>query len=234
MRMEEWSKEHGQLLQQIIEFNKYKVCVEIGVAYGTTTYYLCKGAEKNNGYVYGFDLWDVHGIQKQFNKISSLHDAENYLYNKNVSNFSLFKVDTKTEKFKEKINLLESIDFAFIDGCHSYSGIKNDFDIIYNRLSPYGMIAFHDTLRIDGCREFMIDLRTIYFDGTFDIIDFPWGNCKRRVGISLLVKRSYPICNIEIDEKCGSINEFNNIYNKEKEWYKKGKYNYLKNNSLEK
>lgn len=219
MIMEKWSQEHGKLLQHIIEFNQYKVCVEVGVAFGTTTLYLCEGAKKHGGHIFGFDIWDVHGQNRQFKQISSKEDVENYLRSRNLYNFSLEKIDTKSEKFKERIKELGIIDFAFIDGCHSYIGLKNDFDVIYPNLSKFGTIVFHDTLKIDGCREFVLDLRTKYYDGTFDIIDFPWGNLERRVGISILVKRSYPICDIKIDEECGNVSGIESIYQREKEWY---------------
>jgi hypothetical protein len=37
------------------------------------------------------------------------------------------------------------IDFLFIDGDHSYEGIKLDFDLYSTLLSDYGIIAIHDT-----------------------------------------------------------------------------------------
>ena len=116
--------------------------------------------------------------------------------------------------------LCSAIDFAFIDGDHSYNGIKNDFFIVYPLLSKTGIVAFHDTQRIDGCREFILDLRTKYNDGSFDIVDFPFGNKHRRVGISVLVKRTFPVLNIPIDEICGSPSYPGDILKREKEWYK--------------
>ena len=116
---------------------------------------------------------------------------------------------------------------AYIDGCHSYDGIKNDFDIIYPLLSESGVIVFHDTLKIDGCREFMIDLRTKFFDGTYDLITFPWGSMfysdgnvvNRRTGISVLAKRSFATLDLPIDEQCNLDEHFQEIYVKEEEWY---------------
>jgi len=37
------------------------------------------------------------------------------------------------------------IDFLFIDGDHSYEGVKTDFDLYSNILSDRGIIAIHDT-----------------------------------------------------------------------------------------
>jgi hypothetical protein len=74
-------------------------------------------------------------------------------------------------------------------------------------------------MRIDGCREFVIDLRTKFNDGTFDVVDFPWGNGERRVGITLLVKRSYAPLNLPMDESTEIEQDWDRIYKKEQDWY---------------
>jgi hypothetical protein len=151
--------------------------------------------------------------------VSSLEEVQRLIESSPFDDrICLIKADTRSEKFP---NLLKKkcpiIDFAFIDGCHSYYGLKNDFEAVYPLLSSRGIIAFHDTLMIDGCREFMLDLRTKYNDGTFDIVDFPWGGGSR-VGVSLLVKRSYPEIKVGIREVCGSPSSMIEIENKEVEW----------------
>jgi predicted O-methyltransferase YrrM len=42
------------------------------------------------------------------------------------------------------------LDFLFIDGDHSYDGVKRDFEMYGSLVKPGGMIAFHD---IDYCRD---------------------------------------------------------------------------------
>jgi hypothetical protein len=239
----DYSAEHGLLFKSVILLNKSKVCVEIGVAFGTTSKWICEGAEMVGGHLYGFDIWATHGIKqntndeyckqyadqfgkrlkhkKEYKQISSKPEVEQYLKKNKLKSYTMIQTDTKDPNFK---NLLKStccpIDFAFIDGDHSYNGIKCDFDAVYPLLSQTGVIAFHDTQKIDGCREFMLDLRTKLFDGTYDVVDFPFGNGDRRVGISLLVKRTYPTLGIIIDEMCGSTSMPHEIMNNEKTWYK--------------
>jgi len=214
------AKEHGEFFKSLITLNRSKVIVEVGVALAATTKYLCEGAATNGATVFGYDLWDIHGLNNQFHALSTKENCENYLKENDLHNFELTQINSKTTEFKELIQSKHTvIDFAFIDGCHSYEGVKNDFDVIYPLLSQSGVIAFHDTLRIDGCREFIIDLRTKYNDGTFDIMDIPFGNNDRRVGITMLTKRSFQTLGLGIDEICGSPSTPDEIYEKEQNWY---------------
>jgi len=219
--LEPYSYEMGEMFKSLIRFNKAKVIVEVGVAQATTTRYFCEAAKETNGFVYGYDLWDTHGLQNQFPALSTKDKCEKYLNDFGFENYELTQIDSKSQLFKDTINSKhnKNIDFAFIDACHSYEGIKNDFDVIYPNLSTFGVIAFHDTLRIDGCREFVIDLRSELFDGTYDIIDLPFGYGERRVGITLIVKRSFPLLDLPVDEICGSLSSPEEIYRKEKDWY---------------
>jgi hypothetical protein len=226
----EYVEEQGPLLESLVYLNQAQVIVEVGVAEAKSTDWLCRGAKLRGGKVYGYDLWDTHGLNNQFEHWSSKEKCEAYLTDKGHTNFELTKINSRTPEFAELIKTKHpSIDLAFIDGCHSYDGIKNDFDVIYPLLSESGVIVFHDTLRIDGCREFMIDLRTKFFDGTFDLITFPWGSMfysdgnvvNRRTGISVLAKRSFATLDLPIDEQCNLDEHFQEIYVKEEEWYEK-------------
>ena len=224
----EYVEEQGPLLESLVYLNQAKVIVEVGVAEAKSTDWLCRGSKLRNGFVYGYDLWDTHGLRNQFEHWSSKEKCEAYLQSKGHSNFELTKINSRTPEFHELIKIKHpSIDLAFIDGCHSYDGIKNDFDAIYPQLSATGVIVFHDTMSIDGCREFMIDLRTKYNDGTFDLVTFPYGSMfysdgnvvDRRTGVSVLVKRGFAVIPQAIDEQCNLDEHFNDIYVKEEEWY---------------
>ena len=224
----EYVEEQGPLLESLVYLNQAQVIVEVGVAEAKSTDWLCRGAKLRGGKVYGYDLWDTHGLNNQFEHWSSKEKCEEYLQSKGHTNFELTKINSRTPEFAELIKTKHpSIDLAYIDGCHSYDGIKNDFDVIYPLLSESGVIVFHDTLKIDGCREFMIDLRTKFFDGTYDLITFPWGSMfysdgnvvNRRTGISVLAKRSFATLDLPIDEQCNLDEHFQEIYVKEEEWY---------------
>ena len=224
-------EEQGPFLDALIYMNQCKTIVEVGVAEAKTTDFLCSGAKPLGGKVWGYDIWDTHGLKQQFEHWSSKEKCEDYLKSKGHDNFELTKVDSFSDEFKNLIKQRHGgkIDLAFIDGCHSYKGIKNDFDVIYPELSECGIIVFHDTLRIDGCRAFMIDLRTKFWDGTFDLVTFPFGSMvysdgnisNRRTGISMLVKRSFATLDLPIDEQCDLEEHSQEIYVQEEEWYEK-------------
>jgi hypothetical protein len=82
-------------------------------------------------------------------------------------------------------------------------------------------------MSIDGCREFMIELRTKSWDGTFDLVTFPFGSMvygdgnvvDRRTGVSMLVKRGFAVSTQPIDEQCNLDEHFNDIYVAEEDWY---------------
>lgn len=210
-------------IEALIVFTKSKVCVEVGVAHGQSTIHICKAAKQVGGFVYGFDVWERHGLNNQFSAYSDLKTVSNKLLSEGLDNFHLIKIDTykQRELFIDKLKELCSsgIDFAFIDGCHSYRGIKNDFSVIYPLLKKTGIVVFHDTLMIDGCREFVLDLRTKYNDGSFDIVDFPFGQGDRKCGVSILIKRSFPIIDNPIVQVCGSLSIPKEIEERELKWF---------------
>lgn len=214
------STEHGEFFESLIKLNKCKSIVEIGVAWASTTRYLCRAAQATGGFVNGYDIWGEYGENRKWKPFTTRDKCDELLRSGGFDNFELTQVDSQSPGFKDFFDSRHnSIDFAFIDGDHSYKGVKSDFDIVYPHLAQKGIIALHDTLKIDGCREFVIDLRTKYFDGTFDIVDFPFGNRNRNVGITLLVKRSYAVIDEPIDESCGSLSSYDEIYSKERAWY---------------
>lgn len=97
-KWEAHSNEYGPLFSSLIQFNNMKSIVEIGVARGTTTAWLCKAAADTGGYVYGFDIWEKHGKNKQFEQIGAKKIAEDYLYENNYNNFTLTKIDSRKKQ----------------------------------------------------------------------------------------------------------------------------------------
>lgn len=223
---------YSGILSEFILINKSKFIVEIGVCTDNTTVSLCEAASYNNGVVYGIDCWADHGLKNQFSKRGSKKNVEDFIKSKGLYNFELFEKNTYDSDFKDFLKkIIPFIDFAFIDGCHSYKGVLNDFQAVYPLLSNTGIIAFHDTLKIDGCREFVLDLKTKYYDGTYDMFDLFGGN--NNMGISFLIKKQFPVLGHSINQICGSISSPSEIVNREKEIYNKCLENNKNNEKIE-
>lgn len=245
------SQEH-KFMSGLISLARPKTILEIGVAAGGMTCAMIWALQDNviahklqykPKYV-GLDFWEPHGLRMQFLSSGSLDNVinkiETTIPNHNLIDYKLHYVDTLNEQERVKEILLsefpEGIDLAFIDGDHSYFGVASDFFNVWPFLSEKGIVVFHDTAVIDGCREFMHELR-VNNTGEYDIIELPWGFDDRNVGIHVLSKRSYILSDCIIDEACGSKNPPEVIEQIEYDYYinniDKSKWDSIKNPKLE-
>lgn len=226
--------DYAGIIAEFVLLNNAKTVVEIGVNKGDTTLALCEAAKHSGGHVYGFDMWDVHGLYNQFKKSGGYELTQDRLKKAGFNNFTLTQKNAFDADFpnflKDKVG--GQVDLAFIDGDHSYKGCLNDFKAVYPLLSETGIVVFHDTQRIDGCREFVLDLRTKYFDGTYDVFDLFGGYKARNMGISFLVKRQFPVLQIPINQLCGSPSNAHDIEKREADWYKNELEKYKNNTKI--
>lgn len=59
--------------------------------------------------------------------------------------FHFLHADSQSPETLERVrSICPQFDFIFIDGDHSYEGVKKDFELYKQLLSPRGYIAFHD------------------------------------------------------------------------------------------
>lgn len=67
--------------------------------------------------------------------------------------FHFLQENSQTDETLDKVkSICPQFDFIFIDGDHTYEGVKRDFELYKDLLSPRGYIAFHD---IDPNHVFM-------------------------------------------------------------------------------
>jgi len=218
--------DYHEFVAILSKLSQAKTIVEIGVQHGIAALKLVESAKSNNGKYFGYDIWEDIGVYK---KCCDIEDVRNEFIKNGFdpSIFKLTKIDSRSPEFldvlKEDTNSL--IDFVFIDADHSYLGCKNDFEKVYPLLSEEGIMILHDTYSHSGCRNFVLDLYTKYNDGTFDIINLPYGGGSYRFGLTVLVKRSYPIyregITVEIHEQTG-LTKYD-VYNREFNWFEKVK-----------
>ena len=213
--VQEWA-----FISGLIKMQRPRIAIEVGVASGGMARTIYSALNENTKYTgveswyTGFDMWDTHGQWDQFAQMGSFEMVNEDL--KHIGDrYALVKVDTQKDQdtFRKELatRFTLGIDFAFIDGCHSYEGIKNDFYNVLPHMNPNGIMAFHDTAVIDGCREFIIDLRLL--NKGYDISDFPYGWEERNCGITLVTTPGF--ADVKIDEICGSPSKPEEIYEKE-------------------
>jgi len=152
---EEW----GNLLLKIISEKRPKHFLEVGVFCGVTSRNICELLDNIHGgdfsYI-GFDLFgekinhELNEVEPEYIKSQKFsnpfkHIYYNFLLKENLN--SRKSVEKFLRKFKKNINLvkgdtnntlkqtdLNKIDFAFIDGGHSYETTYNDLSTLYSSM----------------------------------------------------------------------------------------------------
>lgn len=125
-----------------LEKNRPNNIVEIGTARGGTLFLFTRIASDNAfvisidqigaNYMGGYPEWKTNFYKSFAQKNQTIH---------------LIRADSHDrETLKNLKNILsdKEIDFLFIDGDHSYSGVKRDFELYSPLVRNGGIIAFHD------------------------------------------------------------------------------------------
>jgi predicted O-methyltransferase YrrM len=73
--------------------------------------------------------------------------------------------DFSTPKMVEQVLAGRKLDFLFVDGDHSYKGVKADFEMYAPLVKKGGIVAFHDIVKPDnGCQadKFWNEIKKVY------------------------------------------------------------------------
>jgi len=127
-----------------------KVMVEIGTADGSTAFPMLKAAEENDGLLYSVDPTICDGPESMAMRLVKAFDLEKYWRFNNMKSDEFFK------------NFDKKIDFALIDGDHSFPQVAKDVRNCCQRLNPKGLIFVTD---FSPCRKSTIE----YINETGDI-----------------------------------------------------------------
>jgi len=125
------------LYKLALSLPKNSVFVEIGSYLGASSTFLASAAREKNSILYCVDTWGndamSEGKKDTFNE-----------FMKNTQRFRSVMIPLRglseevAKTFNKKINLL------FIDGDHSYKGVKKDVDSWFPRLKNKAIVIFHD------------------------------------------------------------------------------------------
>jgi predicted O-methyltransferase YrrM len=142
-------EEFVELLKIFQELNP-KYILEIGTANGGSLFCFCKLAQ-NDATIISIDLPERPfggGYPEWKIPIYQAFAKENQkLY--------LLKKDSHQQETLEEVKKIlngKKLDFLFIDGDHSYEGVKKDFEMYSPLVRKEGIIAFHDIINNDPTR----------------------------------------------------------------------------------
>jgi predicted O-methyltransferase YrrM len=129
-----------QILLNILQKRNIRRMLEIGTAYGGTLFLFARVLNPDSTII-SLDLPERTGGYKSFKIPFYMNFAEKnqrlqLLRNDSHSPSSLSKV--------KSILLGQKIDFLFIDGDHTYDGVKKDYQMYAPLVCKGGLIAFHD------------------------------------------------------------------------------------------
>ena len=119
---------------------KPKIICEIGTDKGGTFYLWCKASSRNSTII-SIDLPQRANYSEKRRNFYKLFKNSTCQKIKFIAGNSS---SNKTEKEVLEVLNGELIDFLFIDGDHTYKGVKNDFDVYSKYVKKGGLIAFHD------------------------------------------------------------------------------------------
>lgn len=156
-------------LQELLKNEKIARVVEIGTWMGgTAILWAAMVSRHEGGRVYCCDLSFFYGtFYAAYN--GKTYDKLMYKGTEFEKYITEFMGDTHDPAYIARVHNevgLGTIDFMFIDGDHTYEGVKADFYNFSPLVKPGGYVAFHDILKTDdhisrGCRveEFWTEIK---------------------------------------------------------------------------
>jgi predicted O-methyltransferase YrrM len=179
--------DEGLFLQRVIEALRPSVTLEVGMAYGISTLFLCEALKRSSGeraIHYALDpfqstLW--RGIGRS-------HVAE-------AGYDSMVRVIEERSEFAlpELVRRGVRLDFALIDGWHTFDQVMVEFYYINRMLNVGGVVAFDDAARpaINRVIRYAInyDAYAVYGGQPFAAAVTWKGRARRVLGSTRLAKR---------------------------------------------
>jgi cephalosporin hydroxylase len=133
IRPTQLENEISKLMEILAEF-KPKCVIEIGIARGGTLFLWSKAAA-SEAVIIGLDL----NIKYRLPLFKSFKEDRQEVH--------LLSADSHTKATLQNVKQIireRKVDFLFIDGDHTYEGVKKDFEMYSNLVGKGGIIALHD------------------------------------------------------------------------------------------
>jgi predicted O-methyltransferase YrrM len=131
------------LLYGLVKAMKPSVVVEIGSARGRSACFMAAALKENGkGKLYAIDPHTTTA----WNDCDSVDTYEVLLDNLDRSGVREYVEVLRSTSDAVSSNWTSPIDLLFIDGDHSYEGVKHDWEQFASFMQPHGAVVFHDTL----------------------------------------------------------------------------------------
>ncbi len=137
-----------------------KVILEIGTASGGTLFLLSK-CSSPDALIISIDLPEGRFGGGYPSKYKTVYKT---FASRNQKMFFLRKDSHKSSSVRKIKKILNKrrIDVLFIDGDHTYEGVKKDFDLYSPLVKKNGIIAFHDIVVVPPEKELNVDVNIFW------------------------------------------------------------------------
>jgi hypothetical protein len=157
---QDWNYGHPKVLYGLIRSMRPKVVVEIGTYRGFGAAWMAKALQENNdGRLYCVDNFSLTDHEARYG------DARRHL-RENLQQLGVHDFVHVLDGESHKVDLPDRIDFAYIDGWHSYQATKSDFERVAERGAE--CVCFDDTTQSAGPRMVFDEIRA---SGQWDVLE---------------------------------------------------------------
>ncbi|MBS6829563.1 MAG: class I SAM-dependent methyltransferase [Desulfovibrio sp.] len=137
-------------LYRLVQNNPLFVLVEIGSYLGASSLCIAAGM-KEKSKLYCVDTWHNDAMSE-----GGRDTYEEFLNNVQLFHSKITPLRGNSHSIAETFE--DSVDFLFLDGDHSYEGVKTDIEAWFPKLRSGGVIAMHDIGWAWGVQKVLYDV----------------------------------------------------------------------------
>lgn len=119
--------------------------LEIGSYLGASSCYIAAALASRSGHLFCVDTWE--------NQTMSEGECDTFdEFKRNISSLATYitPIRKNSKDLTPSDFATQQLNFVFIDGDHSYIGVKNDYEKIADWIVGGGILAFHDCIAFEG------------------------------------------------------------------------------------